>query len=274
MKLVSYEGGFGRVEGDRIVPMGEDLVDFLRAGVSKDAETLPLSSVTLTAPVPAPGKIICIGLNYRKHVAEVEAAVPLEPVLFAKFSNCVAGPDQTIFVPEIAADLDYEAELGVVIGRTAREVARRAALDHVAGYLCVNDLSSRALQFRTSQWTTGKTVDGFCPMGPWLVTADEIGDPQQLAIRCEVDGEVRQSASTADMIFGVAELVEAISRTITLEPGDVIATGTPSGVAMGMTPPRYLRPGNEVVVEIERVGRLANRIEARPPADTLSSPAP
>lgn len=265
MKLVSYEGGFGRVEGDQVVPMGQRLVDFLQTGAAQDADPVPLSSLTLRAPVPAPGKIICVGLNYRQHAEEVEEALPAEPVLFPKFSNCVAGPGQTIFAPEVAADLDYEAELGVVIGQRAREVPRHVARHHVAGYLCVNDLSSRALQFRTSQWTTGKAVDGFCPMGPWLVTADEITDPQQLTIRCEVDGEVRQSATTADMIFGVDELIEAISRTITLEPGDVIATGTPSGVAMGMTPPRYLRAGSEVAVEIEGIGRLVNRIETRQP---------
>lgn len=266
MKLVSYDGGFGRVEGDQLVPMGGQLLDFLRTGVSHDAEPMSLASVGLRAPVPVPGKIICIGLNYRLHAEEVHAGLPEEPVLFPKFSNCVAGPGETIYVPEVAADLDYEAELGVVIGLRAREVTRREARRHVAGYLCLNDLSSRSLQFRNSQWTTGKAVDGFCPMGPWLVTTDEIDDPQSLAIKCEVDGEVRQSSNTEDMIFGVDDLIARISETITLDPGDIVATGTPSGVAMGMTPPRYLSTGSEVVVEIEGIGRLVNRIEKRLPS--------
>ena len=266
MRLISYDGGFGRLEGSVVVPMGQSLLEYLRSGETTEGPPLPLDEVEIGAPLPCPGKILCLGLNYRDHASEVGMETFSDPVLFAKFSNSVVGPTATVFVPRAAGEVDYEAELGVVIGRTATEVARSRAFDHVAGYVCLNDLSSRALQFRTSQWTLGKAVDGFLPMGPYLVTRDEIPDPHALRITCEVDGQLRQAASTADMIMTIDVLIEAISRSLTLEPGDVIATGTPSGVGMSMSPPGYLEPGSEVVVEIERVGRLATRIAARPAA--------
>jgi len=157
-------------------------------------------------------------------------------------------------------EADWEAELGVVIGRTARRVERDEALTYVAGYTCLNDLSARDLQRSGGQWTRGKAIDGFLPMGPWLVTADDVPDPQRLAISCSVDGETVQRSTTAEMVFGVAELISIISQTMTLEPGDLIVTGTPAGVGMSMDPPRFLRPGQEVIVEIERIGRLATRL--------------
>ena len=184
----------------------------------------------LRAPVPKPGKIVAIGLNYRDHAAESGQPIPEEPILFAKFANSVIGPGEAIQIPRATDRADYEAELGVVIGRTAREVARDDALSVVAGYTCVNDVSARDLQLRVSQWTRGKAIDTFLPMGPWLVTPDEIPDPGHLAIRCVLNGDVMQDSNTDQMIFGVAELVSFISQTITLEPGDVIATGTPPGV--------------------------------------------
>ena len=258
MKLLSYAGGFGRVEDGAVVPMGDDLVRFLATGAVQTGAPLPLASLRLRAPVPRPGKVICVGLNYRDHAEESGQPIPDEPVLFAKFTNSVTGPP-------IAHQVDYEAELGVVIGREAHRVDERTALEHVAGYTCVNDVSARDLQFRSSQWLLGKAIDGFLPMGPWLVTSDEIPDPQTLRIRCEVGGETLQDSSTAQMIFGVAELIAFVTRTISLEPGDVIATGTPPGVGMARTPPRWLRDGDEVTVEIERVGALTNPVRMDAP---------
>jgi 2-keto-4-pentenoate hydratase/2-oxohepta-3-ene-1,7-dioic acid hydratase in catechol pathway len=265
MKLVSYEGGFGRVEDGAIVPMGDDLVRFLATGHVQPGIPFPVDPVQLRAPVPRPGKVICVGLNYRDHAEESGQPIPDEPVLFAKFANSVIGPGEPIAIPPAVEHPDYEAELGVVIGRAAHRANERTALEHVAGYTCVNDVSARDLQFRSSQWLLGKAIDGFLPMGPWLVTADEIPDPQTLRIRCEAGGETLQDSSTARMIFGVAELIVFVSRTITLEPGDVIATGTPPGVGMARTPPRWLRDGEEVTVEIERIGSLTNAVRMDAP---------
>lgn len=262
MQLVSYEGGFGRLDNDAVIPLGRDIMDFLATGSADgdgDGERLTLAELRLRAPVPRPGKIICVGLNYADHAAETGLAVPGDPPLFCKFANSVADPGATVRVPRVVTDLDYEAELGVVIGRTARCVSSADALDYVAGYVCANDVSARDLQFRTSQWTAGKAIDQFLPMGPVLVTPDELGDPQKLPIKCWVNDELRQDGSTADMIFGVAELIEYITRTTTLEPGDLLVTGTPSGVGMGMSPPGYLADGDEVSVEIGALGRLTNR---------------
>jgi 2,4-didehydro-3-deoxy-L-rhamnonate hydrolase len=264
MKLVSYEGGFGRVEDGAIVPMGDGLVRFLATGHVQTGTAVPLASVRLRAPVPRPGKVICVGLNYRDHAEESGQPIPDEPVLFAKFANSVTDPGAPITVPPAVEHPDYEAELGVVIGGEAHRVDERTALEHFAGYTCVNDVSARDLQFRSSQWLLGKAIDGFLPMGPWLVTPDEIPDPQALRIRCEVGGETLQDSST-QMIFGVAELIAFVTRTISLEPGDVIATGTPPGVGMAGTPPRWLRDGDEVTVEIERIGSLTNAVRMDAP---------
>jgi 2-keto-4-pentenoate hydratase/2-oxohepta-3-ene-1,7-dioic acid hydratase in catechol pathway len=263
MRLVSYPGGFGRVDGEAVVPMGPDLVEYLATGRVEDGEPVALSDVVLLAPVPRPGKVVAIGLNYRDHAAESEQPIPEEPILFAKFANSVIGPGEAIRIPPATQSPDYEAELGVVIGRTAREVDRTDALTYVAGYTCANDVSARDLQLRVSQWTRGKAVDTFLPLGPWLVTADEIPDPDRLAIRCLLNGEVMQDSNTDQMIFGVAELVSFISQTMTLEPGDVISTGTPPGVGFLRDPPRLLREGDEVTVELERIGTLTNPVRAR-----------
>jgi len=268
MKLVSWDGGFGRLsdDGASVVPMGASLVDWLATGGDGHTDGAPVdrSTLRLTAPVPRPGKVVCIGVNYREHAAEMGREPPPVPTVFAKWANAVVGPEDDVVVPPGVGSIDYEAELAVVIGRRASRVDRNAARDHVAGYSCANDVSSRQRQFETTQWTMGKAVDTFLPLGPHLVTADEIPDPQALAIRCLVNGEVRQSSSTALMIFGVAELVEFVSSMITLEPGDVISTGTPPGVGAAMTPPRFLAGGDEVVVEIDGIGALRNtiRIEA------------
>ena len=209
---------------------------------------------------PAPGKIVCIGLNYRRHAEETGAQVPDAPILFSKFSNSLAACGEEIPLPDVAELYDYEAELGVVIGRPARNVGEAHALDYVWGYCNCNDVSARDLQFRSSQWLLGKSLDRFLPLGPHLVSADEVGDPQGLRVQCSVNGSLRQDSSTADMVFGVAELVSYISKHWTLEAGDVIATGTPEGVAQGRPEKPWLRPGDEVVVEVGDLGRLTNRL--------------
>jgi 2,4-didehydro-3-deoxy-L-rhamnonate hydrolase len=262
MQLVSFAGGFGQVQGDHVQPFGGSLFEVLADPtlVRPQGDPRPLSALALLAPVPAPGKIICIGLNYRDHAAETGKAVPSEPVMFAKYANSLVGDHAVVDIPTIAEDVDWEAELAVVIGRGGRDISQAEALDHVAGYTCANDLSARVLQRRVSQWTRGKAIDGFLPMGPSLVTADELPDPQDLAIGCTVNGEVMQQGTTAEMVFGVAELITEISRTMTLDPGDVIITGTPHGVGIGMDPPRFLHDGDEVVVTIEGIGSLTTTI--------------
>ncbi len=263
MRLVSFVGGFGRIEGDSVVPMGIDLVAYLGGTQPKDGSPRALAGLRLAAPVTHPEKIICVGLNYRDHAAESGQPVPEQPVLFAKFRNSLIGPGAAILLPRFApTQVDYEAELAVVIGRPARRVSASAALDYVAGYTCANDVSARDLQMRGGQWLHGKAVDTFLPLGPWLVTADEIADPQKLRIRCSIDGEVLQDSSTREMVFGVAELVSFISQTVTLSPGDVISTGTPPGVGSARKPPRYLRAGDQVTVSIEGIGDLTNPVKA------------
>ena len=206
--------------------------------------------------MPRPGKVIGIGLNYRDHAAESGQPIPQAPILFPKFANSVIGPGAPIVIPPETEQPDYEAELGVVIGRTAYRVTEAGALAHVAGYTCVNDVSAR----ESSQWMLGKAIDTFLPCGPWLVTADEIPDPQALAIRLTLNGEELQSSSTAQMVFGVAELVASLSRTMTLDPGDLIATGTPPGVGFARKPPVFLKAGDVAEVEIDRLGRLRNPV--------------
>jgi 2,4-didehydro-3-deoxy-L-rhamnonate hydrolase len=260
MRLVSWEGGFGRVEGDAVVPMGADLINFLRTGRTIDGEPLALAGLELAAPVRSPQKIVCIGLNYRDHAAETGGDVPEVPVLFAKFVNSLIGAGAAIVVPPVAQKIDYEAELAVVIGKTARGVDTSEALYYVGGYTCANDVSARDLQFESTQWTRGKAIDTFLPLGPWLVTPDEIGDPQRLAIGCRIGDEVLQDSSTENMVFGVAELVSFVSQTMTLVAGDVICTGTPAGVGFARSPARYLKDGDEVTVSIEGIGDLTNPV--------------
>jgi 2-keto-4-pentenoate hydratase/2-oxohepta-3-ene-1,7-dioic acid hydratase in catechol pathway len=267
MRLVSFDGGFGRVEGDALIPMGDDILDYLRSGQTRDHSPVALSTVRLTAPLPRPGKIICVGLNYRDHAAETGTPLPPQPPLFAKFSNSVLPDGGVIVLPHETTMGDYEVELGAVIGRTTRRVAVEDALAHVAGYITLNDVSARDLQAETGQWTRGKAIDTFLPCGPWLTTADEIPDPQALRIRAWVNGDLRQDSSTREMSWGVADLVSIISQTMTLGPGDLIATGTPAGVGAGRRPPRYLVDGDLVEMEIESVGRLSNLVQAeRAPA--------
>ncbi len=239
---------------------GASALDSLRnlaADPPQDA-LLPADQETLGPCVPQPGKILCVGLNYAKHAAEGGQAIPETPVLFSKFNNSLAGPDEDVPLPASAVEYDYEVELSAVIGKRTRDVSVEDALDHVAGYCCSNDISARDLQMLTGQWLLGKTLDKFLPLGPWLVTADEVPDPQALGLRCWLNGELRQDSNTADMIFSVAEIVSYTSRYMTLEAGDVISSGTPEGVIMGMDPRVWMVAGDVVSVEVDGLGRLTN----------------
>jgi 2-keto-4-pentenoate hydratase/2-oxohepta-3-ene-1,7-dioic acid hydratase in catechol pathway len=213
-------------------------------------------------PIDRPQKIVCIGLNYRDHAEEQGTELPAAPLLFAKWPNTLIGPGEPIVIPPITKQVDYEAELGVVIGERVRRASVENALEAVAGFLCLNDVSARDLQFSDGQWVRGKSLDTFCPVGPELVPAADVPDPQALAIRAVVNGEVLQDSHTSNMIFTVAEIVAHVSRAITLEPGDLIATGTPAGVGAFREPPVWLEPGDEVTIEIEGVGALTNPVRA------------
>jgi 2-keto-4-pentenoate hydratase/2-oxohepta-3-ene-1,7-dioic acid hydratase in catechol pathway len=212
-------------------------------------------------PIDRPGKIVCVGLNYRDHAEEQGAELPKQPLLFAKWPNALVGPGDAIVIPPIVTKADYEAELGVVIGSTAKNVSRENAFEAVRGYVCANDVSARDLQFSDGQWSRGKSPDTFCPVGP-LVPRDEVASPHDLRIRAIVSGEVLQDSTTANLIFGVDEVIAYVSQTMTLEPGDLILTGTPAGVGVFRDPQRLLRPGDEVTIEIEGVGSLTNPVVA------------
>lgn len=219
----------------------------------------PLSGVRLLAPIPNPSKIVAIGQNYLDHVREQNAPVPDRPIIFTKFPTSIIGPEDEIrWDPALTEKVDWEVELAVVIGRRARRVPAEQAYEHIFGYTIANDVSARDLQFGDGQWVRSKSLDTFCPLGPWIVTRDEIPDPHRLAIRCRVSGELVQSSCTDQMIFRIPYLVEFISRAFTLLPGDVILTGTPPGVGHFRKPPRYLRHGDVVTVEIEGIGAMSN----------------
>lgn len=262
MKIVSFRQDgmvrYGVLDGESVEDAGTDLTRLEPTG-----RRWPLDRIVLGPPIPNPGKIICVALNYAAHAGEGGAKVPSEPLIIAKFPNAVVGSGQPILLPSSSNQIDYEAELGVVIGRRGRAIPAEEALDHVLGYTCVNDISARDIQMKDRQWVRAKSFDTFCPMGPWIVTGDEVGDPQKLDIRCCVNDEVRQQASTSDMLFDVATLISCISADITLEPGDVITTGTPGGIGMTMDPPAWLAEGDTVTVSIERIGTLENRVARR-----------
>jgi len=231
--------------------------------------TLPLADVTLEAPIPLPRRnLFCVGRNYHAHARELSASVfkgnapdpESWPIVFTKVPECVIGPRDPIVLPRgVSEQIDYEAELALVIGRGGRNIPRAEAMAHVFGYTIVNDVTARDVQMRHQQWDLGKSFDTFCPMGPWLVTADEI-DAGDIALRCWVNGDLRQSARTRDLIFDLPTLIETCSRGITLHPGDIIATGTPAGVGLGMKPPTFLRDGDVVRIEIDGIGVLENRV--------------
>lgn len=276
MKLVTFEAN-GKAGSGALHPAGgvvdlTDLGSVLEIITNVEARAaaerrLADPTINRFMPMPrlraplVPRALICIGLNYMDHVKESGARVPARPVVFAKLPNALAGPEDVItWYADVTRQVDWEAELGVVIGRPCYRVAKEEALAYVGGYTCVNDLSARDIQLTdgAGQYTLGKTLDGFCPIGPCLVTADEIPNPQNLTIRCLVNGEVRQHSNTREMIFGVADLVAHLSQFMTLMPGDLIATGTPPGVGMGMKPPIWLQDGDQVTVEIDGIGALVN----------------
>lgn len=235
------------------------------AEIEKKASSEPESSMHMEnldfGPcVPKPSKIICIGLNYRKHAMESGMAIPPLPVVFSKYRNTLTAYGADVELGAVGLQFDYEVELGVVIGRKCKHVNEADALNYVLGYCVANDLSCRDLQFLSSQWLIGKSLDGFLPLGQYVVTADEVGDPQNLRLTCSLNGEQRQNSNTADMIFSVAEIISFLSRHMTLEPGDIILTGTPEGVIMGLPEKNWLKPGDVMQVEIEKLGNSINRM--------------
>jgi 2-keto-4-pentenoate hydratase/2-oxohepta-3-ene-1,7-dioic acid hydratase in catechol pathway len=268
MKLAQFfQNGklhIGIIEAKKLLPLdfNGDFHAWLAAGrpLTSTESSIPLEQVTLSAPVNRPGKIIAIGLNYADHAAEGNIEKPKEPLIFAKFSNSIIGPDAEItWSAEITEKVDFEAELAVVIGEEATKCDPDTALKKVFGYTCGNDVSARDLQFGDKQWVRGKSLDSFCPIGPWIVSADEIKEPQALAISSRLNGQIMQESNTANMIFPVAELVSYLSRHFTLEPGDLIMTGTPSGVGVFREPPIFMHDGDLIEIEIEGIGLLQNR---------------
>jgi 2-keto-4-pentenoate hydratase/2-oxohepta-3-ene-1,7-dioic acid hydratase in catechol pathway len=223
-------------------------------------ERIEAATASLLAPIPRPPKIVCIGLNYRDHAAESRMAIPDVPTVFAKFPTAAIGHRQPIVLPKASTKPDYEAEFAVVIGRGGRHIPEAAWREHVFGYTIFNDVSARDFQMATSQWMIGKTFDTFAPFGPAIVTADEIEDPHNLDISLTLNGEVMQNSNTRNLIFQVPRLIAYLSSVFTLEPGDIIATGTPAGVGFAHKPPRFLKPGDEVVVRIEGLGELSNPV--------------
>ncbi len=274
MKLVSYSmnGGDARVglvkdgEVRRLAGQDTTMIDLIEEGAEKQSfgeESFTLKDVKLHPPISRPSKIIGIGLNYEDHAAETGADIPEKPIVFAKYPNTIIGPGTPILIPRITERADYEAELAVVIGKRARQIEAEDALDYVFGYMNANDVSSRDLQFSEGgQWTRSKSLDTFAPIGPYLVTKDEIEDPQNLSVECTLNGEVMQEGNTEKMIFSVAEIVAFLSTGMTLGPGDIILTGTPPGVGVARDPQVFLKDGDEVTVEIEGLGTLTNPVEA------------
>ena len=284
MRLVSYDDGAGDRLGvehgegriwssralgaglpgsmDELLAGGSTALDALRSAAraaASDGRPGDVEAASRIAPVPRPGKVIAVGLNYHSHAREGNAEVPTSPMIFAKFSSAVIGDGAVVeWDPELTEAVDLEAELGVVIGSTARRVSEARALDHVLGYTCINDVSARDLQFADKQFVRAKSLDTFCPMGPAVVTRDELVDPGRLAIRSYLNGEIMQDSNTSDLIFSVPELVAFCSRAFTLEPGDVIATGTPAGVGWYRDPKVLMHDGDAMTIEIEGIGRLEN----------------
>lgn len=249
--------------GKESMEYAKEAVDYaLKVKTDKERRLVfPAEEVKLEAPVPKPGKMICVGHNYKEHILEMKRELPPYPVVFAKFANTVIGPQDDIPFFPISEQLDYEGEFAFVIGKKARNVSQEEALDYVAGYTIVNDVTYRDIQRRTLQWLQGKSVDGTAPMGPWLVTADELTDPSGLEMVVTVNGEERQHTNTANLVFTVPYLVEFLSNLMTLEPGDVILTGTPGGVGFARDPQVFLKDGDVVRIEIDKIGALENKVK-------------
>lgn len=283
MRFLTFERAGGKPEAgvvleDKVIGLSgagfPDLVSVIAGGSEAKAKVenwlykpapdapLPLSSVRILAPLPRPSKFICVGLNYRDHAIESNMAIPKVPTIFSKFSNTVIAPGDNIVLPKNSTQPDYEAEFAFVIGTGGRHIPGAKWQEHVFGYTIVNDVSARDVQLATTQWLMGKTFDTFAPMGPYLVTADEIADPHNLRISLSIHGETLQDSNTRELIFKIPDLIEFLSSVFTLEPGDLVSTGTPAGVGFARKPPRYLRAGDDVTVSIEGLGELRNPVVA------------
>lgn len=288
MRLISYlhdgQEAIGALRDDELIvsltAVAPDMLNFIELGrpallqaaalLEKSTAALPLTAVTLRAPIPQPRRnVMCLGKNYAEHAAESHRAwgekheLPEFPVVFTKATTAVSGPyDDIPFDTAVSQDIDYEAELAVIIGSAGKNISRSDALAHVFGYMVLNDATARDMQRRHKQYFKGKSLDGHCPTGPWIVTADALADPSHLRVVCRVNGETRQDGNTSQMIFDIPETIAQLSRGMTLLPGDIIATGTPSGVGFARTPPVFLRPGDVVECEVESVGVIRNRVTA------------
>jgi len=273
MKLISFarrgaDREAGVLDNGKVTGLGADMLTVIGSGkIEPRGPAYELASVTLLAPIPRPPKLILVGLNYRDHAAETKMEIPKVPTVLCKFTNIVIGPGQPIVLPRVSNRVDYEAELAFIIGPGGRHIPAADAMEHVFGYTIGNDVSARDYQMATSQWLMGKTFDTFAPIGPYIVTRDEIADPHSLGISLEIGGERLQDSNTREMIFKIPELIEFISSVVTLEAGDVVLTGTPSGVGFTRKPPRFLQPGDEIVIRIEGLGELRNPVVAE--RDTL-----
>ena len=256
--------GAGFASVAEVIAGGAEALDRVARWLQRPpASALPdMLDVRLLAPIPRPGKIICIGLNYRDHAEEGKMTIPDVPTVFAKFSNSIVGPGAPIVLPKNSAKPDYEAEFVVVIGRRGRHIPEERWRDYVFGYSMLNDVSARDFQMATSQWTMGKTFDTFAPFGPEVVTADEVADPHNLGISLTLNGEVLQNSNTRNMIFKTPQLIAFLSSVMTLEPGDIVSTGTPAGVGFARKPPRWLKPGDQTTVRVEGLGELTNPVVA------------
>ena len=286
MKLATFTAGgaaeIGVVEGEHVVclsrsapGLARDMIDLIsrwkdverevRNIAEQASQVLDLSKVRLEAPIARPGKIMAIGLNYADHIEETKQPKPEHQIWFSKMPTAINGPFEPIVISRAGEDVDYEAELVVVVGKKARNIGKGAAPSVVFGYCCGNDVTERAWQFRTSQWILGKSFDTHAPIGPWITTAEEIGDPHALGLRCFVNGEKRQDSNTKNLVFNVFDQIEHLSKVMTLEPGDLLFTGTPGGVGAAMRPPKFLKNGDRVRVEIDRLGAIEASCEAGKP---------
>ena len=274
MKFVSFTHNDGLIRGgilhgQAVQPLrpthGDDVLQHIVSGEAMPAtegSRIPLAEVRLMAPLQRPPRIFGIGLNYREHAVESKMKVQSVPTVFMKLASSIVGPEADVLLPPEATEPDYEAELAVVIGKAGHRIAPENWEQHVFGYTILNDVSARGVQLATSQWTLGKSFPTFTPMGPFIATRDEVPDPHLLDIQLILSGELMQSANTRDLIFRIPDLISYLSGIVTLEPGDIISTGTPPGVGLGRTPQRWLRDGEEMVINIERLGTLRNRIRA------------
>ncbi len=280
MKLVSFEffteraARPGLLVGDAILdltPLGvPDAASAIAVGTTAlqqaidmpDTSRISASAVHVLAPIPRPPRVFCVGLNYRDHAIESKMEIPKVPTIFIKLASAVIGPNEPVRIPALTKQPDYEVEFAIVIGKAGRNIAKENWREHVFGYTILNDVSARDVQLATSQWILGKSFDTFCPIGPAIVTADEISDPHNLEIKMTIGGEVLQHSNTRELIFKAPELISYISAVTALEPGDIISTGTPAGVGLGRSPQRWLQPGETMIAEVEGLGQLINAVEA------------